>query len=1028
MSDAIRELIVSINFDEVDINKLTKMDRAIDGIEDSLQDLGGDLSRLGSRADQAGAEGARAMDRLERHTDDAGDAMEELGRDATRAGDRTEEAAREAAKDIDRLGRQADSAMEEMQNGAGRASDAVKDLGGEGDKAGDEIRASSDRAADALLDMGNSAERAAGDIIRAGGRADSELEDVARSADKAGDALEAMGQDGEKLSLLIATLDNVNDRIALQERKLRDLRESLDNTFNESKRDKLRDQILKTEAAIISLTKQSNRTSREIWKIEDAARDAAQAAEKVGDVGGKAMDELGDEVQQAERKFDSWRDRMAHFWKSLTGGADKAKEAIDEVGDEAAKAGDKGKQGTSKFLDALDEVVPKGKTAGIASALFSNPWVAAAGAVVAAIGGIGIAISGLVNQAEADFGRMQAQLGYTDTQMAGIKDTVMDVYGQGFGESMREVGDNVAILRQSFKDLDDETIGTLTAGAYTLKDLFGAEVKEVSKAVKTMTANFDGLSETEAMDLITTGFQQGGDYANDFLDTVNEYSLYFDKMGVGADKFIGTLIKGGEAGAFNLDKVGDSFKELSIRAIDGSKATTEAFQALGFDSKKMGSDFAVGGETAERALMATVSALSFVDDAQERNKIGVELFGTQWEDMRENVIFAIDGAEEAVAGFEGATERATDTMQDNVGTKWTQITRQFKNGLIEAFAGSDSVMSDMLDGVLAFMPQIQEGIGMALEWVKGLFADNQEDIAKYTEGLQGFFTGLWNVIQGIWNVLGPFITDTFVDSMKLIWNIGGTVLGALGDIFDVFGHLLQGNWGEAWNSVKDLFSGVMDGLLGIGEALLEKVFGAFDNTVGRIINLFTDFSLEETGKDIINGLIKGITSMAGEAVEAVKDVAGNIWGGVKDFFGIKSPSRLMAELGGFVVDGLTVGIDDKSMQAVEAAKALSDGVVTETKEVTSIIHGDEPRGEHKPKGGPPPLPGGGTPPPPGIYDPEPGPTAAPTVQISFGDIIVQMPEGGATRQDAQNFADEISRQVEERVAALFTQLGIAFND
>ena len=48
------------------------------------------------------------------------------------------------------------------------------------------------------------------------------------------------------------------------------------------------------------------------------------------------------------------------------------------------------------------------------------------------------------------------------------------------------------------------------------------------------------------------------------------------------------LSQGLEGGARDTDKVADSLKEFSIRAVDGSKTTREGFEALGFSADEMG--------------------------------------------------------------------------------------------------------------------------------------------------------------------------------------------------------------------------------------------------------------------------------------------------------------------------------------------------------------------------------------------------------------------------------------------------------
>ncbi|MFP3360351.1 phage tail tape measure protein, partial [Planococcus sp. SIMBA_143] len=90
-------------------------------------------------------------------------------------------------------------------------------------------------------------------------------------------------------------------------------------------------------------------------------------------------------------------------------------------------------------------------------------------------------------------------------------------------------------------------------------------------------------TSTEAYNLLAQGAKNGLNKSDELLDTANEYSPYFKSLGFNANQMFDTFIAGAEKGAFNLDKVGDAVKEFNIRAKDGSKASSEAFQALGMN-------------------------------------------------------------------------------------------------------------------------------------------------------------------------------------------------------------------------------------------------------------------------------------------------------------------------------------------------------------------------------------------------------------------------------------------------------------
>lgn len=84
-----------------------------------------------------------------------------------------------------------------------------------------------------------------------------------------------------EIEQLTAVLDNTNAKLEFQQRKLAELKQSYENTFNEAKKNKLQESIINTEATILRMTKQSDDTAAKIWKLEDSLKSAGQAAQQV---------------------------------------------------------------------------------------------------------------------------------------------------------------------------------------------------------------------------------------------------------------------------------------------------------------------------------------------------------------------------------------------------------------------------------------------------------------------------------------------------------------------------------------------------------------------------------------------------------------------------------------------------------------------------------------------------------------------------------------------------------------------------
>ena len=273
--------------------------------------------------------------------------------------------------------------------------------------------------------------------------------------------------------------------------------------------------------------------------------------------------------------------------------------------------------------------------------------------------GLGAAAMTVATQHDSVQGSIQAQMGVTAEEAEKLEGTAKSLWRNAFGEDLNEAAEAVTTVGKNMEGLPADQIEAAAEKAFTLKDAFGAEIVDSTKAAGTMMENF-GISADEAFDLMTVGFQKGGDYSGELIDTLNEYSPAFSSMGHSAEDMMNILIAGAEAGSFSLDKVGDAMKEFNIRAKDGSDTTAEAFQAIGLNADEMGAAIAQGGDKGEKAFQATLAAIAAIKDPQEQAAAGIALFGTQWEDLESDVISAMGTTDDKLGEVEGATQTAGD--------------------------------------------------------------------------------------------------------------------------------------------------------------------------------------------------------------------------------------------------------------------------------------------------------------------------------------------------------------------------------
>lgn len=388
-----------------------------------------------------------------------------------------------------------------------------------------------------------------------------------------------------------------------------------------------------------------------------------------------------------------------------------------------------------------------------------NNITAAAKTAAKAVAGIGIAAAsaaaGLFVKTGQDYIRtmngIQAQTGATGEELKDFGQIAQDIYKTGKGESFQEIADALVNIRQSSKLAGDE-LKTAANAALLLKDSFGMETAETTRAATALMKNF-GISAEEAYGLIAYGAQNGANRNGDLADILNEYSVHYKALGLNANQFVDTLVKGADAGSFSIDKIGDAIKEFNIRSKDASDSSAEAFKALGLNANNMFAQFAAGGNTAEAAFFQTVQALNAIQDPVKKNTIGVALFGTMFEDLEAGIL-------NNFSNISGAAIDATETLRqiekvkyNDVGYAISQIGRTFETALIPSAEAAGQAIFDK-------MPEIQASITKVMPTVTALgaaFAAAIPGIIDAIGSAAGVLKDFGGVVDGNWDIIRPIL-------------------------------------------------------------------------------------------------------------------------------------------------------------------------------------------------------------------------------------------------------------------------------
>lgn len=222
--------------------------------------------------------------------------------------------------------------------------------------------------------------------------------------------------------------------------------------------------------------------------------------------------------------------------------------------------------------------------------------------------------------------------------------------------------------------------------------------------------------------------------------------------------------------------------------------------------------------------------------------------------------------------------------------------------------------------------KIKELASVAIEGISKFFSAAWEKIKEAWSGAKKFFSDLWEKIKSVFGGVKDWFKKKFSDAWDGITSAFSKVSSFFKEVFNKIVNAFKSIpakikefFVSAWESIKDAWAGVTK---------------FFTDTIAKIIDTFKNLpsKMKEVGKNLVEGLWKGIKDMTSWVVGKIKGFGESVLGGIKDFFGIHSPSTVMAEVGHNMGEGLVEGLDDTAGDVAKAGEdagsAFADGVKT----------------------------------------------------------------------------------------------------
>lgn len=276
-----------------------------------------------------------------------------------------------------------------------------------------------------------------------------------------------------------------------------------------------------------------------------------------------------------------------------------------------------------------------------------------------------------------------------------------------------------------------------------------------------------------------------------------------------------------------------------------------------------------------------------------------------------SVPLLIDAALQLVTGLANGIVAALPVIIEKLPQIITSIINALVAGIPMILTSAGEIVIALVDGIIAAIPLLIEAIPqIIIAIVNGLITGLPQILEAAGQLVLTIITKLAELPNQIALAIADGITRVIEWGTQMQENAGTAITGLLNRVITTLKELPA----KIWNTIITCVTKIAEW----GVKMQEKAKSAIANVVTSIVNGFTSLpsKIAEIGTNIVQGIWNGINNAKDWILDKIKGFGDAVLDGLKSFFGIASPSKLMRDqVGVFLAQGIGVGFE-KEMRNV----------------------------------------------------------------------------------------------------------------
>jgi len=582
-------------------------------------------------------------------------------------------------------------------------------------------------------------------------------------------------------------------------------------------------------------------------------------------------------------------------------------EYADSIGVTAEEAKEKYTSLETAQTTVMENAAEAYKTAGISANDYMEQATSTAAALVSSLGGDTEAAANLADQAIIDMSDNANKMG---TSIESIQNaysgfakgnfTMLDNLKLGYGgtkEEMERLLEDAEAL--SGVEYDISSYADITEAIHVVQEEMGIAGTTAKEATETISGSLQMVSAS------WTNLLTGMSDENADLDSL--ISQLVDSVAIAADNLI-PVVETALTGAADVveavipemvDRIPSLVTETLPQLVDSGISIIDSI-ITGLNENAD----TIGESAAEILTKLTTSFLNLAPELLESGLVIVE----------------------NLANGIGSN---LDVIIPTVTSVILSITEILISHIDELISAGLTIFLGLIDGIISATPLIIAEIPVLLNSLITELTSSATQIAEagitlfsaLTENLPTIIDSIVVAIPGIVDACVDFFTNggcaqmleagytLFVALISNLPAIISAIVSAIPQIVSSIVSAFAGRTGDMKSAGSELMTSVGDGLDSVVDSIKSSITSTVSGWVSGITS--TVSSWKDAGSQLLTGLWNGISDKAQWVYNQITGMGSTIINKVKGIFGIASPSKVFAEIGGYMAEGLGVGWDEE---------------------------------------------------------------------------------------------------------------------